>query len=283
MPEFTHWVVLVEESSHANGSVFGRTVGRSGPAERGSPSWTTLRPGAVISGSAQGPAAGHAIVIEFWATWCGPCITAIPHLNALADRFRDRGIEFLSLTAEPEDTVRKFLRIHPIHGTVALDPNHVNANAFGPLIGIPDTVLIDDAGVMAAIIRPTELNENVLEDLLAHRPLRLQNPDARILVRPTLRFGEKVNDADAVARAVLRRVSRSGSSVAGTDRYDSTGSGLKDLLAFAYGIPAFRIELPTWRATIIRCRPGCRRSMPRLSSRCCRRRLRPVRASPCGA
>ena len=214
-------------------------VGQKAPA---------LRLGAVISGPARGPAAGDAIVIEFWATWCGPCRTAIPHLNALADRFRDRGIEFVSLTAEPEETVRKFLRAHPIRGTVALDPNYVNANAFGPLIGIPDAVLIDNSGVMAAIIRPAELNENVLEDLLAHRPLRLQNPDARILVRPTLRSGEKMTDADAVARAVLRRVSHSGSSVAGTDRYDSTGSGLKDLLAFAYGIPPFRIELPAYLA-----------------------------------
>ncbi len=214
-------------------------VGQKAPA---------LRLGPVLSGPEQVPGAGHAAVIEFWATWCYPCHVAIHHLNELADRFRDRGVDFLSLTPEPENTVREFLRDHPIHGTVALDLHHVNADAFGPIIAVPKTVLIDSAGLVAAITEPSAVDDEVLEALLAHKPLPLKTADARIFERMPLFRGETVNDPDAVARVVVRRVSRSGPNLAMDDRYESRGAQLKALLAFAYGIPEFRVEMPAYLA-----------------------------------
>ena len=208
-----------------------------------------LRLGAVLSGSSQVPAAGHAVVIEFWATWCGPCRAAIPHLNELSSRFRGRGVDFLSLSSEPEKTVREFLREHPIDGTVALDPNHVNGDAFGPLIGLPGTVLIDSSGVLVAITGPDALNAAVLEALLAHKSLPLNSPDARIVRRAPLFPGETINDPDSAARAVVRRVNSAGWTTWTNDRYDSLGTRLQTLLAFVYGIPEFRIELPTYLAS----------------------------------
>lgn len=50
---------------------------------------------------------GKVVVLEFWATWCAPCIVAMPHLNELADKFKDRPVRFISITAPPKNESRQ--------------------------------------------------------------------------------------------------------------------------------------------------------------------------------
>jgi thiol-disulfide isomerase/thioredoxin len=53
---------------------------------------------------------GKVVVIEFWATWCGPCRDSIPHLNKLHDRWKDKDVMVIGLTDEPPENVRQFIR-----------------------------------------------------------------------------------------------------------------------------------------------------------------------------
>src|SRR5437764_5462158 len=39
---------------------------------------------------------GNVVVLEFWATWCAPCIAAMPHLNDLAEKFKDKPVRFIA-------------------------------------------------------------------------------------------------------------------------------------------------------------------------------------------
>src|SRR5262249_22509158 len=48
-------------------------------------------------------------VIEFWATWCGPCRTSSPHLTELQKKFKDQGVTFVGGGAEATDTVKWFV------------------------------------------------------------------------------------------------------------------------------------------------------------------------------
>lgn len=48
-------------------------------------------------------------VVEFWATWCGPCRVSIPHMSELQDHFKSKGVSFIGVTAENKETVEKFL------------------------------------------------------------------------------------------------------------------------------------------------------------------------------
>ena len=52
---------------------------------------------------------GKAYVVEFWATWCGPCIASMPHLASLQDAYRGRGVQIVSISDEPLKTVKAFL------------------------------------------------------------------------------------------------------------------------------------------------------------------------------
>ena len=53
---------------------------------------------------------GRIVVVEFWATWCPPCRKSIPHLNALHNRYKDKGVVILGLSDEGADKVQPFIR-----------------------------------------------------------------------------------------------------------------------------------------------------------------------------
>ena len=111
---------------------------------------------------------GQAIVLEFWATWCGPCIGAIPHLNELAEEFSDQPVRFVSITDEEESTIEPFLKSQPIAGWVGLDLDRSVFRDYA-VLGIPATVLVDREGVIQAVTQPHHVTKTVLLDLLAGR------------------------------------------------------------------------------------------------------------------
>ncbi len=53
--------------------------------------------------------AGKVYVVEFWATWCGPCVASMPHLADLQKRLADKGVRIISISEEDLETVEKFL------------------------------------------------------------------------------------------------------------------------------------------------------------------------------
>ncbi|WP_345685598.1 TlpA family protein disulfide reductase [Novipirellula caenicola] len=59
-------------------------------------------------------------VVEFWATWCGPCISAMPHVVGLQKEFADRGVQIVSVSSEPVETIEKFLE-REVSGAKASD------------------------------------------------------------------------------------------------------------------------------------------------------------------
>jgi uncharacterized protein (TIGR03435 family) len=118
---------------------------------------------------------GKVVVVEFWATWCGPCVAAIPHLNDLAEQFKDKPVVFISVTSENEDVVRLFLKNHPIKAWIGLDDYEVLNKAFH-VEGIPHAVIVDANGHIAAIAHPANIKPENLEEVLAGKKCSLPAP-----------------------------------------------------------------------------------------------------------
>ena len=201
--------------------------------------------GTVVSGSVAAPGSRHATLLEFWATWCAPCREAIPHLNALADQFKNRPIEFLSLTDEAEDKVREFLKTHPIKGVVALDPNDAIERRYD-IRGVPTIVLITASGKVAAITdEALRITPAVIEELLEGREIGLPFRSSTGLPRRAIVVGTTIHDESAAVRVVITPVAKASEGIVNMgDRMEARSASLPELLAFAYDTSAARMIIP---------------------------------------
>jgi len=92
--------------------------------------------------------AGKGVLLNLWATWCGPCVAEMPSLARLAERTADRGIVVVPLCTDRGgvSTVEQFYRAHRIAGLmVASDPTGAVTEMLN-LRGLPTTLVIDRAG-----------------------------------------------------------------------------------------------------------------------------------------
>ena len=97
--------------------------------------------------------AGHPLLVNFWATWCAPCVEELPLLDRFHRGVRSRGWQVLGLAVDREAPVRAFLALHPVAFPVALIGADGVAwtRAFGNASGaLPFSVLLDAAGGVAA-------------------------------------------------------------------------------------------------------------------------------------
>jgi uncharacterized protein (TIGR03435 family) len=115
---------------------------------------------------------GKVVVIEFWAAWCSPCIAAMPHLNQLADEFKDQPVVFISVTDDERERVDEFLKSKPIKGWVGRDPKRENWKKFD-IHSIPHTVIVGADGKVAGITSPEHVTSAVIRDVLAGKAITL--------------------------------------------------------------------------------------------------------------
>ena len=91
------------------------------------------------------------VVLDFWATWCQPCIQSMPALQALDDEFDERGAEFLAVNVgEEPELVRDFLQDMDFAVRVLMDEQEEISGAYG-VRGIPQLVIVGMDGRVVRI------------------------------------------------------------------------------------------------------------------------------------
>lgn len=113
---------------------------------------------------------GKVVLLDFWATWCGPCRVEIPGFVQLQNRYRDQGLVVIGVSIDDgPEPVREFYKEYKMNYAVAMGSEKLGA-LYGGILGLPTTFLIGrDGRIYAKHVGATDLSvfEEEIKQLLA--------------------------------------------------------------------------------------------------------------------
>jgi peroxiredoxin len=110
---------------------------------------------------------GQIVVLNFWATWCPPCVEEMPSLVEMQRRMKTKGVTVLAVSIDvDENAYRQFLKEHGVNLLTVRDPQQKTPALYGTR-GWPETFIIDRNGVMRRkFIGPVDWTEPDITDFL---------------------------------------------------------------------------------------------------------------------
>jgi cytochrome c biogenesis protein CcmG, thiol:disulfide interchange protein DsbE len=91
---------------------------------------------------------GQVVVLNFWATWCPPCVEEMPSLVEMQRRMKAKGVTVLAVSTDvDQNAYRQFIKDHNVNLLTVRDPNQKSSALYGTF-KFPETYVIDRSGVM---------------------------------------------------------------------------------------------------------------------------------------
>lgn len=107
---------------------------------------------------------GELVVIDFWATWCTPCVGAIPDLNELHDRYSSQGVNFLSITDDSPEQIANFLERTEFKFWIGTDPKQDIIKAYDAMAR-PTYYILNRHG--AIVFAGNTISQEILDEVIA--------------------------------------------------------------------------------------------------------------------
>jgi thiol-disulfide isomerase/thioredoxin len=113
---------------------------------------------------------GKNVVLNFWATWCGPCRYEVPSLKALHDKYGNDSTVLVAVSSlDNPDSVASYATANDLKFIIPLDPKGVVSTLYN-IRGMPTTIFINDKGIITSIkIGPFISLEEIEERLTSSR------------------------------------------------------------------------------------------------------------------
>lgn len=110
---------------------------------------------------------GKVVLLNFWATWCPPCVEEMPSLVQLQQRFKDKGVAVVGISVDVDgDAYHKFLKDYKIDFVTVRDPDQKTSSLYGSFKW-PETYIIDRSGIVRRkFIGPVEWSQPEIVDFL---------------------------------------------------------------------------------------------------------------------
>ncbi len=115
---------------------------------------------------------GKVVLLDFWATWCAPCIHSFPEMDSLQKKF-GKDLKIITITSDSETRIGKFLEKFRTNLAIAIDNENALAKIF-PHRSIPHTILIDKKGIIRAITASSSIDENLIGQVIRGESISLE-------------------------------------------------------------------------------------------------------------
>lgn len=110
-------------------------------------------------------------ILEFWATWCAPCLPAMEKLELIQKKYSD-DIEILTISSDNRERLVKYIETTKTTLKIAFDTTHQEVFNYST---IPHTIIIGKDGIIKAITTPEQLTNNFIENLITNQKNNLKS------------------------------------------------------------------------------------------------------------